>query len=119
MPNLVLEYSNSVDERVNVQGLLEDLHEITLDCGLFQAEDVKSRALRCHHWLIGHTGDSEDFIHITFELLSGRTAEQKNTLADALMAKLKEQAGAVKSLSINIRDMDKETFKKVINELGG
>ncbi len=26
MPNLVMEYSNSVDERINGQGLLEDLH---------------------------------------------------------------------------------------------
>ena len=51
MPNLVLEYSNSVDERVNVQGLLEDLHQVALHCGLFDAPSVKSRSLRCHNWL--------------------------------------------------------------------
>ncbi len=34
MPNLVLEYSNSVEERVNVQGLLEDLHKAALESGL-------------------------------------------------------------------------------------
>ncbi|WP_375751718.1 5-carboxymethyl-2-hydroxymuconate Delta-isomerase [Vibrio sp. HN007] len=115
MPNLVMEYTNSVDERVNVQGLLEDLHQVTIDSGLFAADDVKTRALRCHHWLIGNKGDSEDFIHISFELLSGRTVEQKKKLADDLMAVLKSQTSAVYSLSLNIRDMDKETFVKVLN----
>lgn len=115
MPNMVLEYTNSVDERVNMQGLLEDLHQVALDCGLFQADDIKSRALRCHHWLIGEHGDSEDFIHITFELLGGRTDEQKQQLSDSLLLVLHEQASLVKSLSVNIRDMDKTTFRKTIN----
>mgnify|MGYP000038246633 FL=1 len=115
MPNLVLEYSNSVDERVNVQGLLEDLHQVALHCGLFDAPSVKSRALRCHHWLVGEEDDSVDFIHISFELLSGRTEEQKRELSRALMQTLQEQARHVRSLTVNIRDMDKSCFQKVIN----
>ncbi len=49
MPNIILEYSNSVDESVNIQGLLQDVHQIALDCGFFMKDDVKSRALRSHH----------------------------------------------------------------------
>jgi len=114
MPNLVLEYTNSVDERVNIQGLLEDLHKVALDSGLFAADDVKSRALRCYNWLIGEHEDSEDFIHITFELLEGRSDEQKKKISDKLMAVLQEQAGHVKSLSVNMRDMDRSSFQKII-----
>lgn len=115
MPNLVMEYSNSVDERVNVQSLLEDLHQVALTCGLFDADSVKSRALRCHNWLIGEAGDSADFIHISFELLDGRTTEQKRELSRQLMAVLQEQASHVYSLTVNMRDMDKACFQKVIN----
>lgn len=115
MPNLVLEYSNSVDERVNIQGLLEDLHEATLNCGLFDSNSVKSRSLRCHNWLVGEEGDSVDFIHISFELLSGRTEEQKRDVSRLLMEVLQEQASHVRSLTVNIRDMDKSCFQKVIN----
>ncbi|MFA0520294.1 5-carboxymethyl-2-hydroxymuconate isomerase, partial [Vibrio sp. 10N.222.55.E8] len=61
MPNLVLEYSNSVDERVNIQGLLEDLHQVALTCGLFDIPSIKSRSLRCHNWLVGEEEDSVDF----------------------------------------------------------
>ena len=115
MPNLVLEYSNSVDERVNVQGLLEDLHQVALHCGLFDAPSVKSRSLRCHNWLVGEEDDSVDFIHISFELLSGRTDEQKRELSRALMVVLQEQASHVRSLTVNIRDMYINSFQKVIN----
>ncbi|WP_117236273.1 5-carboxymethyl-2-hydroxymuconate Delta-isomerase [Vibrio maerlii] len=115
MPNLVLEYSNSVDERVNVQGLLEDLHQVVLNCGLFDVPSVKSRTLRCHNWLIGDKEDDVDFIHINFELLAGRTEEQKRELSRQLMAVLQEQAHSVYSLTVNIRDMDTTCFQKVIN----
>ncbi|EEW12050.1 5-carboxymethyl-2-hydroxymuconate Delta-isomerase [Vibrio mimicus] len=115
MPNLVMEYSNSVDERINVQGLLEDLHQAAIDSGLFDASSVKSRALRCHNWLIGHEGDSVDFIHISFELLAGRSAEQKRDLSRKLMEILVDKASHVRSLTINIRDMDIDCFQKVIN----
>ncbi|HFC9430342.1 5-carboxymethyl-2-hydroxymuconate Delta-isomerase [Vibrio cholerae] len=115
MPNLVMEYSNSVDERINVQGLLEDLHRAAIDSGLFEISSVKSRALRCHHWLIGDEGDSVDFIHLSFELLAGRSPEQKRELSRKLMETLAAKASHVRSLTINIRDMDTDCFQKVIN----
>ncbi|MBF9001821.1 MULTISPECIES: 5-carboxymethyl-2-hydroxymuconate Delta-isomerase [Vibrio] len=115
MPNLIMEYSNSVDERVNVQGLLEDLHQVALQSGLFDIGAVKSRALSCHDWLIGDEGDSQDFIHITFELLDGRTIEQKKALASQLMSVLTEQVSHVRSLTINVREMNRDSFLKVTN----
>lgn len=115
MPNLVMEYSNSVDDRVNVQGLLEDLHNVALHCGLFDVGSVKSRALRCHNWLIGDEGDSVDFIHVNFELLIGRTEEQKRELSRQLIEVLQGQASHVRSLTVNMRDMDTACFQKIIN----
>ena len=43
MPHLVMEYSNSAEERLNMQGLLEDLHQVAIDSELFSTKDVKSR----------------------------------------------------------------------------
>ncbi|MDE1514965.1 MULTISPECIES: 5-carboxymethyl-2-hydroxymuconate Delta-isomerase [Vibrio] len=116
MPNLVMEYSSSVDERINVQGLLEDLHQAAIHSGLFNTAAVKSRAVRCHHWLIGDEGDSVDFIHLSFELLSGRSVQQKRALADDLMAILQDKASNIRSLTINLREMDADCFQKVINQ---
>ncbi|MEZ9600199.1 5-carboxymethyl-2-hydroxymuconate isomerase, partial [Vibrio sp. 10N.286.46.A8] len=59
--------------------------------------------------------DNVDFVHISFELLSGRTEEQKRELSRLLMQTLQEQASHIRSLTVNIRDMDKSCFQKVIN----
>ncbi|CAM4462371.1 5-carboxymethyl-2-hydroxymuconate Delta-isomerase [Vibrio agarivorans] len=115
MPNLVMEYSNTVEERVNVQGLLEDLHQVAIESGLFDVASIKSRTLRCHHWLLGEEQDDSDFIHVTFELLDGRTEEQKRDLSRALIEVLAAQASQIRSLTINIRDMDRSCFQKVVN----
>ncbi|MEF1337524.1 5-carboxymethyl-2-hydroxymuconate isomerase, partial [Vibrio rotiferianus] len=81
----------------------------------FEPASVKSRALRCHNWLVGEEGDSVDFIHISFDLLAGRSAEQKRELSRALMVVLQEQASHVRSLTVNVRDMDIDCFQKVVN----
>ncbi|MFB9136531.1 5-carboxymethyl-2-hydroxymuconate Delta-isomerase [Vibrio olivae] len=112
MPHLVMEYSNSVEERLNIPGLLEDLHQVALDSQLFDVPSVKSRAVRCYHWLVGESADSIDFIHITFSLLEGRSEEQKAWLSTQLMTLLAASAGQVESLTVDIRDMDKGTFQR-------
>ncbi len=117
MPYLVMEYSHSVEERVNVPGLLEDLHYLVLSSGLFESASVKSRAQRCQHWLVGKASDDADFIHIDFDLLAGRSAQQKRVLSEQLMAVLLAKAGQIESLTVNVRDMDKDAFQKVTHSL--
>jgi 5-carboxymethyl-2-hydroxymuconate isomerase len=112
MPNLVMEYTHSVDERINVQSLLEDLHTVLIKSEYFALTSIKSRAIRLHHWLVGDLADSVDFIHLTLEPLAGLSDEQKSILSAALMAVLNQQALHVQSLTINIRDMDPLCFAK-------
>lgn len=63
----------------------------------------------------GDEADSVDFIHISFEMLDGRTSEQKRELSRQLMDVLVAQASHVRSLTVNIRDMDRACFQKVTN----
>jgi 5-carboxymethyl-2-hydroxymuconate isomerase len=113
MPNLIMEYTQHVEDRLNTHGLLQDLHQILCDSGLFEICDVKSRAYRCHSWLIGDSEDSQDFIHITVDLLAGRTDEQKQALSQELIDHLHELAPWVASITVNIRNMDRSSFQKV------
>lgn len=113
MPNLIMEYSSSVEERINVPGLLEDLHNVALNCGLFDPSAVKSRSLRCQHWLIGLDENNVDFIYVSLELLSGRTEQQKSDLSRRLLEVLQQKARTVQQLSVNIIDMDKASFNNL------
>ncbi len=108
-----MEYSNSAEERLNIQGLLEDLHQVVIDCDLFLTKDVKSRAIRIDYWFIGDKEDMADFIHLTVELLAGRTEEQRKQLSGELIRVLAEQASHISSLTINVREMDNESFQKI------
>jgi 5-carboxymethyl-2-hydroxymuconate isomerase len=113
VPNLVMEYADPVAERVNVPGLLEDLHQILLTCGLFEPDSVKCRSYPCHTWLVGTEGDLNTFIHIELSMLSGRTTEQKRELARSLISMLEQHASTINSLTVDVRDMDRDSFIKV------
>jgi len=113
VPNLVMEYADPVAERVNVPGLLEDLHQALLSCGLFEADSVKSRCYPCHTWLVGAEGDLNTFIHIELSMLSGRSPEQKRELSRSLITVLEQHASTINSLTVDVRDMDRDSFIKV------
>lgn len=115
MPNLVMEYAEPVVERVNIPGLLDDLHTLLLECGIFEPGTVKSRSYCCQNWLVGKQRDLDTFIHIELSMLSGRSGEVKRELSRALMMVLEGHAASISSLTINIRDMDQDCFLKVLN----
>ncbi len=113
MPNLIMEYTHSVDERINVQSLLEDLHNALIESQYFEVNSIQSRAMRLHQWLVGELSDSVDFIHVTLEPLEGLSAQQKSTLSEQLMAILSEQAAHVQSLTVKIRDIQVSGYSRV------
>ncbi|MGF1868627.1 MULTISPECIES: 5-carboxymethyl-2-hydroxymuconate Delta-isomerase [Photobacterium] len=113
MPNLVMEYSDPVAERVNIRDLLEDLHQALLESGLFEPESVKSRSYPCHNWFVGEDGDRKTFIHLNLSLLSGRTPEKKRELSRSLLSVLESHASEINSLTVDVRDMDVDSFLKV------
>ncbi|MCE0493933.1 5-carboxymethyl-2-hydroxymuconate Delta-isomerase [Vibrio salinus] len=117
MPNLIMEYSNSVDERASVPLLLESLHQGLIDSGLFEVPAIRSRAIRINDWLIGSSEDREDFIHVTLELMEGRSDEQKNRLAEAIIHILSEHAASIESLTATVREVSSAGFLKFAHQV--
>ncbi len=117
MPNIIVEYADPVAERVNVGGLVEDLHRAALNTGLFSPDAVKTRAYPCHTWLIGERENHSTFVHVEAGILAGRSAEQKKQLSEALLAVLVAHCPAVFSMTVDIRDMDTQAFSKHTNDL--
>ncbi|GAD80899.1 5-carboxymethyl-2-hydroxymuconate Delta-isomerase [Vibrio ezurae] len=115
MPNLIMEYSDALEGRLNIHSMLQDMHQIMIDSDLFECNSIRSRTLRTHLWLIGESEDQHNFIHISIELIEGRTPEQKKALSDRIFQLLVEQANWVGSLSVDVRDMDQECFNRRCN----
>jgi 5-carboxymethyl-2-hydroxymuconate isomerase len=77
---------------------------------VMQPEDIKVRARSYVDYLLA--GKRDSFVHLSVHLLAGRTPEQKVTLSTRLRQTMVELCPAVTSLSVDIRDMDPDAYKK-------
>jgi 5-carboxymethyl-2-hydroxymuconate isomerase len=112
MPHTVIEYSENLREEARAAGLAASVHRAVLGSGMFPPDAVKTRAYPASDFCLGTKGDRARFVHITVSLLAGRTQEQKQTLSAAVFAAASDAVGRLDALSVEIRDMDPETYRK-------
>ncbi|ODP96749.1 MULTISPECIES: 5-carboxymethyl-2-hydroxymuconate Delta-isomerase [Salinivibrio] len=112
MPHLIMEYTESVSERVNIDQVVEALHQAAIASEVFEPAALKSRAVPCGVWRVGEQADRGDFIHVEFRLLDGRTVAQKQAISQALVDVLSRHASHVSSLTVEIRDMETKSYSK-------
>jgi 5-carboxymethyl-2-hydroxymuconate isomerase len=110
MPHLVIEYSDDALDRAAAKKLMQSLAETAAQTGVMKAEDIKVRAQGYRDYLIG--GKQDSFIHLSVYLLAGRTPQQKEMLSVSLRRTMAELCPEVVSLSVDIRDMDPDAYKK-------
>ncbi|WP_022719631.1 5-carboxymethyl-2-hydroxymuconate Delta-isomerase [Rhodopseudomonas sp. B29] len=110
MPHLVMDYSNDHLGRGRIAPLLEQLAATAAATGVMQAADIKARARGFDDYLVG--GKRDSFLHLTVFMLAGRTPAQKVALSVALRQTLVEHCPDITSLSVDIRDMDPDAYKK-------
>ena len=109
MPHIVCHYAR--DQKMPpIRDVLSMLHRVAASTGVVKAEDLKSRAQAFDDYLIA--GEPKSFFHVSFYLLAGRTPAQKERLSIDLRQAMAEMMPEVHSISIDIRDMDPDAYKK-------
>lgn len=109
MPHIVCHYAR--DQKMPpIHDVLSMLHRVATSTGVVKAQDLKSRAQAFDDYLIA--GERKSFLHVAFYLLAGRTPAQKEQLSVALRQSLADAMPEVHSISIDIRDMDPDAYKK-------
>lgn len=108
MPHIIVEYSPDLEERSDLPALLQTLHEALAAQGI-DAARIKTRGIALTHAYVGTQGFAGSMAHITLLLLAGRDTATKKQYGDVLhgLAKAAIQDAAV---TLEIRDMDKETY---------
>ena len=109
MPHIVCHYSVSPDMPPMLD-VMKALHAVAASTGIVKAEDLKIRALPFTDYLVA--GEQSSFFHVSFYLLAGRTPQQKEHLSIALRQALADLLTHIHSISIDIRDMDPQAYKK-------
>jgi 5-carboxymethyl-2-hydroxymuconate isomerase len=110
MPHLVIEYSDGALDHAALVKFMQSLAETAAQTGVMKPEDIKVRAQSYRDYLIA--GKQDSFVHLSVYLLAGRTPEQKETLSISLRRTMVDLCPDVISLSVDIRDMDPDAYKK-------
>jgi len=112
MPHLVIEHSRSLEQALPPQEMMQLAHDAALASGQFGRPDIKVRLVATDHALVG--GKPDTFLHIGLYLLSGRNTATKKALTTSLVEAFKARLPDVATISADARDMDRETYSKIL-----
>ena len=112
MPHCIVEYSKPLALKVEPPSLLQAVFKGALNSQLFDAADIKTRALAFDHFMTGT--DRQDFVHVTAKILSGRHIEQRKELAKRILDQLNALFSSGVSLTVEVCEIEKDTYTKMV-----
>ena len=113
MPHIVVEYSQNLEDRVDLASLLVSMHDALVGEGIDKSR-LKTRATALTHSVVGtKNANAGQMLHITLLLLEGRDDLTKKKYGDAIHATakdavLKEYPDA--AVTLEVRDMAQATY---------
>ena len=114
MPHCIIDYSAEVADQVEIDTLIDAVHQGAMESDLFDEYDVKTRACGYPHHRTGQTRDS--FVHVALHLLSGRSDAQKALLSECVLGRIEPLLPKVNSVSVEILDIHRESYRKRVLE---
>jgi 5-carboxymethyl-2-hydroxymuconate isomerase len=90
MAHLIIEYTSNIKTDADVPSLLRKANEtIIAQNGVFPIGGIRSRAVELHDYCMADGAADYAFVHATFKIGAGRTAEQKKRVCDELFEMMK------------------------------
>lgn len=110
MPHCVIEHAKDVSP----EPVLKAVFDGALASNLFAegGKDIKVRAIPVEHFVTG--GEEKCFVHVALKILSGRTLGQKQALSNEVLNHLKALSLSDISLTVEVVDIDRESYAKKI-----
>jgi 5-carboxymethyl-2-hydroxymuconate isomerase len=111
MPHLVVEYSANLEGRSDLDELLDRLHAVAVETGMFPLGGIRIRAYRADHYRIADCAPENAFVHVTAIVGSGRPIERREAASKQIFATLCKvleplQAASPLAISFNMREFD-------------
>ena len=64
MPHLIVEYSDNIETRLDLDGLLDRLHEEAVASGMFPLGGIRIRAYRAERYRVADCDPANAFVHV-------------------------------------------------------
>ena len=88
MPHITAEYSANLEAALDVQTLLDVLHESALRTGVFPVGGLRTRAARREHYRIADGHADNAFVHVIMHIGHGRDLDTRKRAAETVFAAL-------------------------------
>ncbi|MGD9923150.1 MAG: 5-carboxymethyl-2-hydroxymuconate Delta-isomerase [Pseudorhodoplanes sp.] len=117
MPHIIVEYSSNLDNAMDVQGLLNALHQAMIDSGHAPLEGIRTRAVRREHYCVADRNPENAFVHIIVRMREGRPKEAYQKVGEMIMAAAeKSLEQALKThpmqLALEMHEITQLTFRR-------
>ena len=88
MPHLNIEYSANLEGSLDVQALVDRIHETALETGIFPLGGVRTRAEARNYYRIANGDPRAGYIHMLVRIGSGRDFEVRRAAGEKIFAAL-------------------------------
>lgn len=117
MPHIIAEYSANLEDRLDVQALVDDLHRAAVDSAIAEIVGIRTRAVAREHFRVADGRPENGFVHIVARLRIGRPEEKRKALGQALLAAADKRLANVYpthpiGLTVEIHEIDHMTFRR-------
>ena len=109
MPHLIIEYSANVADHVDIDRLVDALHDAALASGVAALDALRTRAVRRDHYAVADRHPDNAFVAVTARLGAGRSLDDQQRLLDTLIDALDDTVGAAgrtMMLSVEYQEID-------------
>lgn len=88
MPHLNIEYSANLEDQMDVQALVDRMHQTALETGIFPLGGVRTRAEARKYYRIANGDPRAGYIHMMVRIGAGRDAETRRAAGERIFAAL-------------------------------
>jgi 5-carboxymethyl-2-hydroxymuconate isomerase len=88
MPHLNIEYSANLDGALDIQALVDRIHETALETGIFPLGGVRTRAEPRTHYRIANGNPDAGYIHMMVRIGPGRDEQTRRDAGDRIFGAL-------------------------------
>ena len=88
MPHLNIEYSANLESQLDIQALVDRIHETALETGVFPLGGVRTRAEARHYYRIANGDPRAGYIHMIVRIGSGREFETRRAAGEKIFQAL-------------------------------
>jgi 5-carboxymethyl-2-hydroxymuconate isomerase len=114
MPHVVIECSANLDDLVDLDEVIRELHESALSTGVFPLGGIRTRVHVVEHYRIADGNAANAFAHVEMAIGQGRDLTTRRRAAETVFHALcavmdRAAAGQPLALSLELRELERET----------